>query len=166
MPTCWPRVSQSTWVSFDCVPYRDATNEGLIQGESAAHVTVYAVSVQYCLYADYQWISWPEFLRDAAPSSYKRSRQSPLPSTRRGPAGCPRSSSWWWRSGTSLCGGGGQSLLLYSTGFKDELNNTRVAPRFLPATMRMVPMMPHIGLVTAEGGTSFLPVKAPQEFNS
>ena len=35
-----------------------------------------------------------------------------------------------------------------------------VLQRNLPATRRMVPMMPHIGLVTAEGGTSFLPVKA------
>lgn len=58
------------------------------------------------------------------------------------------------------CGGNRQARVSHCTGPKtnsaQQLQHD-VFWCYLPATKRIVPMMPHIGLVTAEGGTSFLP---------
>lgn len=97
---------------------------------------------------------WPVSQTDAALSSYKRSHQSPQPSTQRGPEGCRHFSSWWWQRGTSLR----WKQQCFTAQVQRAARTAVMCVCYIPATKRIVPMMPQIGLVTAEGGMSFLPV--------
>lgn len=110
----------------------------------------------------------PGCLWGAVLSFYRRLRQSPEPSTQHGPADLPPSSSLWWQPGTCLPEKGESRAKMHWI-IQLPIFHSRimylhtVCMLILPATKRIVPISPHIGLVSADAGTSCLTEKGDRD---